>query len=151
MAQLGTAAKPANPSASPHFEEIAMPKFRKKPVVITGRRIGAMKGSHRLPKCPLCGARCLKDIEDGSVFCSRWALDCVYGVFDADAHEAICAKLAEKTKPKGKVLARGWFCTVGNFGCYRVCKEATCSKQAAKCRRVEIVAAVQPRGRAKEG
>ena len=55
----------------------------------------------KIPKCPICGAKCAVDCM-GRVSCSRSAESgCGYYGVPLCTHRAICRALAAKAKPKG--------------------------------------------------
>jgi hypothetical protein len=59
----------------------------------------------RLPKCPLCGAKCEQDKHGRhAVFCVN--PECLYWVGSPMLHIAICKSLRSRAKA-GRVLARG--------------------------------------------
>lgn len=106
----------------------------------------------RLPKCPLCGAKCRR-IPYGSVECVKHVRKsilvvrkgkqhmvfgesgCAYEVPDLRAHEAICARFAEKPK-RGKVAREVIATGVWDSGKFHAEAGAFCSGP----RRVDIVA-----------
>lgn len=113
----------------------------------------------RLPKCPICGAKCRRLTITGWVECLKHhrkfvrtnrpaggefrESGCPYEVPDLRAHLAICAKLA--AKPKGKALARGCWCR--NIKAVGLCSGPLpngCNdhqRRDADCQRVLIVRA----------
>ena len=66
----------------------------------------------RLPKCPLCGAKCVVQWQSW-VKCpnadARRKEPCPYFLVPTHIHRAICAKL-KAARPKGKVLYRDTVC-----------------------------------------
>jgi len=96
----------------------------------------------RLPKCPLCGAKCVVQWQSW-VKCpnadARRKEPCPYFLVPTHIHRAICAKL-KAARPKGKVLARGWRDArqKGGYVCANRCRHRT--PGGCDCQPVLIVA-----------